>query len=43
MSIPMKREESEMKLSAYVDESGQDTSGIFFIVSVVVFGYCDRF
>jgi len=27
---------NEIKLAAYVDESGQDTSGIFFIVSVVV-------
>ena len=26
------------KLYAYVDESGQDTEGRFFVVSVVLFG-----
>jgi hypothetical protein len=30
------------KLYAYVDESGQDTAGRFFVVSVVLFGTdCD--
>lgn len=30
--------EHQQKLYAYVDESGQDTKGIFFVVSILILG-----